>query len=88
MANKTNIRSIRFSDEMISVIEQQQGETFTAKLENLVFRAILELPAKEAELEEIKEEISKRREKLHELSKEAAKYKQKFQNLEYTLRDL
>ena len=88
MANKSNIRSIRFSDEMASIIDQQQGETFTAKLENLVTRAFLELPAKEAELERTKEEIKKKREELRKLSLEAEKYSRKFQTLQWQLRDL
>lgn len=88
MANKSNIRSIRFSDETASIIHQQQGDTFTAKLENLVMRAFLELPAKEAELEKIQEEIKKKRKELHKLSQEAEKYSRKFQTLQYQLRDL
>ena len=44
MAKKNNIRSIRFSDEMIEAIESQTGETFTAKFEALVTRCMWELP--------------------------------------------
>ena len=29
MANKTNIRSLRFSDELAELIERQQGQNFT-----------------------------------------------------------
>ena len=58
MAKKNNIRSIRFSDEMIEMIESQAGESFTAKFEALVTRCMWELPAKEKELEFIKKQIS------------------------------
>ena len=51
MAKKNNIRSIRFSDEIIEMIESQAGETFTAKFEALVTRCMWELPKKEKELE-------------------------------------
>ena len=36
MAIKTNIRSIRFSDELAELIDRQQGQTFTQKFENLI----------------------------------------------------
>lgn len=38
MANKSNIRSIRFTDELYELIDRQAGDTFTQKLENLVTR--------------------------------------------------
>ena len=47
MDTKNNIRSIRFSDELAELIERQQGENFTQKFENLVYRCAWELPAKE-----------------------------------------
>ena len=53
MANKNNLKSIRLSDDLIELIEQQAGATFTAKLENLVTRCVWELPAKERQLESL-----------------------------------
>ena len=50
MAIKTNIRSIRFSDELAELIERQQGSNFTQKLENLVTRCMWELPTREREI--------------------------------------
>ena len=49
MAQKNNIRSIRFSDELAELIDRQVGRTFTEKFENLVTRCVWELPGKEAE---------------------------------------
>lgn len=46
MANKNNIRSIRFSDELAELIDRQVGRTFTEKFENLVTRCVWELPKK------------------------------------------
>lgn len=67
MAKKNNIRSIRFSDEMIEMIESQAGETFTAKFEALVTRCMWELPKKEQELEYIQKQITQRRQQLSRL---------------------
>lgn len=64
MAKKNNIRSIRFSDEMIEMIESQAGETFTAKFEALVTRCMWELPRKEQELKGIQERIDYERKNL------------------------
>lgn len=61
MAKKTNIRSIRFSDEMAELIDRQNGDTFQAKFENLITRCIWELPAKEKELARIEDRIRDKR---------------------------
>lgn len=61
---KNNIRSIRFSDELADLIDQQIGDTFTQKFESLIYRAFWELPAKEKELEEIKEQIVHEKQRL------------------------
>ena len=68
MAKKNNIRSIRFSDEMIEMIESQAGESFTAKFEALVTRCMWELPKKEEELKHIQMQITQRRQQLSKLS--------------------
>lgn len=69
MAKKSNIRSIRFSDEMIEMIESQAGETFTAKFEALVTRCMWELPRKEQELKGIQERIDYERKQLARIQK-------------------
>jgi len=69
MASKGNIRSIRFSDAMIEIIEQQAGETFTAKFEALVTKCAWELPQKKQELERIQDQIKREREKLHRIQR-------------------
>lgn len=71
MAKKSNIRSIRFSDEMMEIIESQPGETFTAKFEALVFRCIQELPKKEQELAGIQERIDYNRKQLYRIQQKA-----------------
>lgn len=71
MAKKNNIRSIRFSDEMIEMIESQAGDSFTAKFEALVTRCMWELPSKEKELKAIQEQIDYKRKQLNRISKKA-----------------
>ena len=62
---KSNIRSIRFSDELAELIDQQVGDTFTQKFENLITRCVWEVPAAEKRLKKIQEEIKKERERLY-----------------------
>lgn len=38
MGRKSTIRSIRFSDELLELVDRQAGRNFTEKLENLVTR--------------------------------------------------
>lgn len=61
MANKNNIRSIRISDDILELIEQQAGNNFTEKWENLVTRCVWELPQKEKDLEYIEYRIQQKR---------------------------
>lgn len=68
MAAKNNIRSIRFSDDLAKLIDQQVGRTFTEKFENLVTRCVWELPAKEAELARLEERIEAKRQELQRMS--------------------
>lgn len=71
MAQKNNIRSIRFSDELAELIDRQVGETFTAKFENLVTRCVWELPQKEQKLAQLESDIKRKREQLCEMSAQA-----------------
>ena len=85
MAKKNNIRSIRFSDEMIEMIESQVGETFTAKFEALVTRCMWELPAKEKELTSIQRHIEIERARLHRISSYINQVERNAQKLNMTL---
>lgn len=66
---KNNIRSIRFSDELAALIDQQVGDTFTQKFENLITRCIWEVPAAEKRLEQVQEEIKRERQRLYDLQR-------------------
>ena len=73
MAQKNNIRSIRFSDELAELIDRQVGRTFTEKFENLVTRCVWELPQKEQELERLKQEIRQKQQQLKEMKNQVYK---------------
>ena len=66
---KTNIRSIRFSDDLAELIERQAGRSFTEKFENLITRCVWELPQQEERLKEIQERIRQEQERLTRIQK-------------------
>ena len=88
MAGKSNIRSMRFSDAMIEMIESQAGETFTAKFEALVTRCMWELPKKEQELKSIQERIDYERKNLRYIQENKRKLEQNVSNLNYALQNI
>ena len=88
MSKKTNIRSLRYSDEIADLIDRQVGENFSQKFENLVTRAFYEVPAAEAELEQLKKQIEAKRWKLGELSKKAQKLEAVTRDIEWRLKNL
>ena len=47
---KNNIRSVRFSDEMIEIINQQIGDNFTRKFERMVYNCYMLQPEKQRQL--------------------------------------
>ena len=87
MAQKNNIRSIRFSDEMAELIDRQVGRTFTEKFENLVTRCIWELPKKETELERLQQQIENERQRLRELEKKRQGLQQAMAGLSRALKE-
>ena len=91
MSSKPNIRSIRISDDMAELIDQQAGNNFTEKWENLVTRCVWELPAQETRLIEVQARIRKEMDKLHDLQKTAEKLRQMEQSIksaEYYIRQI
>lgn len=82
MAQKNNIRSIRFSDELAELIDRQVGQNFTEKFENLVTRCVWELPGKEAELRQLEQKISRKRKEYQKLCSQLEKLVDTVQNLE------
>ena len=81
MAAKNNIRSIRFSDELAELIDQQQGDTFTQKFENLITRCVWELPAKEEQLEQIDKQIQEKKKLLMQMTVQAGELRMTINDL-------
>ena len=81
MAQKNNIRSIRFSDDLAELIDQQAGDTFTQKFEGLITRCVWELPEKEEELKRIQKQIDERKQELRELIQSARTWRGTLQNI-------
>ena len=81
MAAKNNIRSIRFSDKMAELIDQQQGDTFTQKFENLITRCVWELPAKEEQLEQIDRQIQEKKKLLMQMTVQAGELRMTINDL-------
>lgn len=84
MAGKTNIRSIRFSDELMEVIEAQAGETFTEKYEGLIRRCVFEEPEVRRRVEDLRKELQQMEETLEERRKQAAQLQRAIQILTNT----
>ena len=67
---KKNIRSVRFSDEMMELIEQQVGSNFTQKFERLVYNAYMLSSEKEKEIQRLDGIIAERRKQLEKYNHE------------------
>lgn len=87
MAQKNNIRSIRFSDELAELIDRQVGKTFTEKFENLVTRCVWELPQREKQLEKIQEQINQERERLFNLQQATVQLRMLERDIQSAQRD-
>jgi len=67
MAIKNNIRSIRFSDELMEIINDQVGDNFNQRFERLVYNCYLLLPEKERQLALLESRICAKQEELADL---------------------
>lgn len=83
MAQKNNIRSIRISDQMAELIEQQVGSNFTEKWENLVTRCVWELPQKEKELRSYEDAIKRKEEQYQDLLSDYNKLNSTIREISY-----
>lgn len=85
---KNNIRSIRFNDELAQMIDLQPGRTFTEKFEALITKCCWELPGKEAELEQINQQIAKKQKQLQDMVKQARDLGVTISELSYQTKEL
>lgn len=67
MAIKNNIRSIRFSDELMEIINNQVGDNFNQRFERLVYNCYMLLPEKERQLALLESRIRTKQEELADL---------------------
>ena len=61
MGSKSCIKTIRFSDEMIDIIEQQIGDNFTQKFERLVYNCYMLAEQKAVEIQILDKRIAEQR---------------------------
>lgn len=85
---KKNIRSVRFSDEMMEIINQQIGDNFTQKFERMVYNCYMLLPEKEAQAERLDALIKEKRDALTKLQDRYYTGVQFLNALDARLRDL
>ena len=85
---KNNIRSVRFSDELIEIIEQQVGDNFTQKFERLVYNCYMLLPEKQRQVEKLDKDIKEMREAFDRQTDRFCANLQFLAKLEEKLRDL
>ena len=72
MALKNNIRSIRFSDELMEIINDQVGDNFNQRFERLVYNCYMLLPEKERQLAQLEARIRTKQEELAEALEQSA----------------
>lgn len=85
---KNNIRSVRFSDEMIEIINQQVGDNFTQKFERMVYNCYMLLPEKQRQLEKLESDIRLHRRDLEDLSNRYNSAAGCLRSLEYQIKDI
>ena len=85
---KNNIRSVRFSDEMIEIINQQVGDNFTQKFDRMVYNCYMLLPEKQRQLEKLESDIRLRRRDLEHLSNRYNSAAGCLRSLEYQIKDI
>ena len=85
MANKTTIRSIRISDDMAELIDQQAGSNFTEKWTNLVTRCVWEQEKAKDHLDMYKRLIDQERERLHMLEEKRRRLEQTMSRIQNRL---
>lgn len=83
--SKTFIRSIRFSDEMMEIINQQVGENFNQKFERLIYNCYMLAGEKEKEIQRLDEQIKAKREQLAKLQNSYDKFRDQVPNIAYRL---
>lgn len=74
--------TVRLNEDIIELVNRQQGETFTQKFENLVTRCVWELPQVEKQLKSYKDKVKREQKQLSKLSQQVYDYRQIVQRLD------
>ena len=61
------VYSLRLREDIVDLINQQPGDSFTERFEGLVTKCVWEVPHKEQELKDLDKEIKRRQKKLSKL---------------------
>ena len=85
---KSAPRCVRLSEEVEELINQQVGETFTQKLETLVYNCYWALPEKEEKLKQVIAEVERQQAKLRKLMVEYQKYSEYGNSIAYNMKSL
>lgn len=88
MALKNNIRSIRFSDELMEIINQQIGDNFTQKFERMVYNCYMLLPERERQAQLLQDRIDQQKKELAQLSSRYYTAVDLMRSMEYKLSDM
>jgi len=64
---KSNLRSFRYSDEVATILEAQEGSSLNDKFEALVLLCFREVKSRQKELQMLQEETSRERKRLYDL---------------------
>ena len=88
MALKNNIRSIRFSDELMEIINQQVGDSFNARFERLVYNCYMLLPERERQAQLLQNRIDQQKKELSQLSSRYYAAVGLIRSMEYKLSDM
>lgn len=75
MASKTP-KTLRLSDDIIRLIEEQPGGNFTEKFEYLVIKCVQELPDTQAQLQRVRDQITDEHKRLSKM----IQYRQELQH--------
>ncbi len=67
---KCNISSFRYTDEVLQIIDNFEGNSRNDKFNNLLRFCYESVPARQLQLDQLESEIKAKREMLHNLSKE------------------
>lgn len=74
--------TVRLNEDVIELVNQQAGDTFTQKFENLITRCVWELPQIEKQLKEYRQKVKREQAQLSKISQQVYEYRAIVQRLD------